>query len=731
MASLSSSPPRPAPPPIRTSEDAMERLTVRLDQPIENVQLAAHTLLRGVDGGVLTPSTRKIEYRWLRSVTRRNCEFAGCPRPRETAAIQSLVSGRRYCSGACLAADARTIGAAARGAVREDMLLPEDETEQLSSLGKTTDGDKDSNKGSAAANANSKLAKSNVNSASADSLGSLATNGDADDFDGEELSRDKCKGWRVRPFTEDEAWVEVGDQKMYMPTRGDVGHVIRVECRAVVAEDGRVSTTQSRETAVVIGIPNENPRLYARELVLSQIVRQRQSVANYLKQEGGGAVIRVMTYNILAEVYATKQLYSYTPMWALSWGYRKQLILQELRHHSPDVICLQEMQLDHFDSYVVPELAKNGYNGIIKSKTREAMGRKGKIDGCAIIYKRNRLHLIQQRALEYNSIAMSHAAAGGFHRPELSQLDNQNRTKRILSRLCRDNVAQVAIFETIPDGFDPNTPQGQSARQAGPQRICVVSTHIFWDPEFSDVKFFQTFALVQELSHLLSQQQVHTSLVICGDLNSTPDSAVVRLLSQDSVDPSHPDMSIDPMNILPGLSHVNHNLDLASVYEMVNGQNPETTNYTAHFSGCLDYIYVSAGSLVPLAVMKIPDEETLRGTEDTHIPNTCFPSDHVSLCVDLNLVPQDRVRSRPVTPSPPSPSLSPALSMASSMYDPVQHYHMRSLNKAQMHSPNPAMLSQYHHHHSQHHHHLHHGDGRSNSPALHPLSQHNSYPYHY
>ncbi|GBG26042.1 Glucose-repressible alcohol dehydrogenase transcriptional effector [Hondaea fermentalgiana] len=679
------------PTPIKTTGDASERLTVRLDQPIENVQLAAHTLLRGVDGGVLTPSTRRIEFKWSRSRTRRNCEYAKCPTPRETARMQSLLTGRRYCSGACLLADVKAQGGA-RPAVQEDMLLP--------APAETTNGGKDS--------------------------------------EDSERALIRGKAWRVRQFEEDESWIDVGSQKVYMPRREDVGHFLRVECRALVAEDGRVSTSQSRETAVVIGIPTENPRLCDRELLLSQPVRQRQSIVNYLKQEGGGAVLRVMTYNLLAEVYATKQLYSYCPMWALSWGYRKQLILQELRQHAADVICLQEMQLDHFDNYIVPELAKNGYQGIIKAKTREAMGRKGKIDGCAILYKRSRLHLVSQRAVEYNAIAMSHAAAGGFHRPELSQSENQSRTKRILSRLCRDNVAQIAIFETIPDGFDPNTPQGQAARQVGPQRVCVVATHIFWDPEYSDVKFFQTVSLMQEINHLLSQQQHHTSLIICGDLNSTPDSSVVRYLSQDAVDPNHPDMANDPMNILPGLAQVNHNLDLASAYEMVLGQNPETTNYTAHFSGCLDYIYVSAGSLVPLSILKIPDRKTLRGEEDTHIPNTCFPSDHVSLCVELNLVPQDRVRSRPVTPSPPSPSLSPALSMASSMYDPV-HYHMRSLNKAQMHSPNPAMLSQQYQQHQQHqqhasHHHLHHhhmhpGDGRSNSPGLHPLSQHNSYHY--
>ena len=46
-------------------------------------------------------------------------------------------------------------------------------------------------------------------------------------------------------------------------------------------------------------------------------------------------------YNILAEKYATAQMYGYTPSWALAWEYRKELILQEVLAYSADIICLQ------------------------------------------------------------------------------------------------------------------------------------------------------------------------------------------------------------------------------------------------------------------------------------------------------------------------------------------------------------------------------------------------------
>lgn len=46
-------------------------------------------------------------------------------------------------------------------------------------------------------------------------------------------------------------------------------------------------------------------------------------------------------YNILADPYATPQMYGYTPSWALTWEYRKELILQEILAYSADIICLQ------------------------------------------------------------------------------------------------------------------------------------------------------------------------------------------------------------------------------------------------------------------------------------------------------------------------------------------------------------------------------------------------------
>jgi CCR4-NOT transcription complex subunit 6 len=89
----------------------------------------------------------------------------------------------------------------------------------------------------------------------------------------------------------------------------------------------------------------------------------------------------VLTYNVLAEIYATPDAYPYCASWALPWNYRRRNILRELLSYRADVMCLQEVQADHFENFLEPELAKANYAGVHKCKTREFMGQYGKMDG--------------------------------------------------------------------------------------------------------------------------------------------------------------------------------------------------------------------------------------------------------------------------------------------------------------------------------------------------------------
>lgn len=49
----------------------------------------------------------------------------------------------------------------------------------------------------------------------------------------------------------------------------------------------------------------------------------------------------LLSYNILADKYATPHMYGYVPSWCLPWEYRKGTILTEITTFEPDIICLQ------------------------------------------------------------------------------------------------------------------------------------------------------------------------------------------------------------------------------------------------------------------------------------------------------------------------------------------------------------------------------------------------------
>ena len=183
----------------------------------------------------------------------------------------------------------------------------------------------------------------------------------------------------------------------------------------------------------------------------------------------------------------------------------------------PDVVCLQEVQGDHYESFLLPELQKLGYDGLYKQKTRDSMGMQGRVDGCALFYLRDRLSLAEKYVIEFNDAAMTLAKEGTLA-PYVHNLPpganegasaRRQRTQQALQRLCKDNVAQIAILEL---------------RGGSGEKVCISNTHIFWDPEFADVKLWQTWTLASELDRFTSSRGL--PLILCGDFNSEPDSSV-------------------------------------------------------------------------------------------------------------------------------------------------------------------------------------------------------------
>ncbi|XP_034384121.1 protein angel homolog 2 isoform X3 [Cyclopterus lumpus] len=231
---------------------------------------------------------------------------------------------------------------------------------------------------------------------------------------------------------------------------------------------------------------------------------------------GGGAAafdFSVMTYNILSQELLQDNfyLYGHCHPGVLPWSHRLPNLLAEVRQHDADVsrrfsqnvehsagrvvksvwtpkntiLCLQEVQEDHYENQIKPALQALGYQCEFKKRTGS------KPDGCAVVFKTSRLSLHSSNPVE-------------FFRPGDALLD-------------RDNVALVLMLRlrSDPSAF-----------------ICVANTHLLYNPRRGDIKLAQLAILLAEIGRLSRPPDgAPNPVVLCGDFNSTPRSPLYRFLT--------------------------------------------------------------------------------------------------------------------------------------------------------------------------------------------------------
>jgi CCR4-NOT transcription complex subunit 6 len=422
-----------------------------------------------------------------------------------------------------------------------------------------------------------------------------------------------------------ETWFEVGRSKTYTPSADDIGHVLKFECVVVDAETKlTVGHTNTILTSRVIPAPSPIPRQLIPVDTMGSLDLDGRITSS--------GTFTVLSYNILSDSYASNDLYNYCPSWALSWPYRRQNLLREIVGYCADIICLQEVQSDHYDEFFAPELDKHGYYGLYKRKTNEVYnGNINTIDGCATFFRRDRFSHVKKYEVEFNKAAQSLTDA----------MIPTTQKKTALNRLVKDNVALIVVLEAKVN----NQPIDNPGKR---QLLCVANTHVNVHQDLKDVKLWQVHTLLKGLEKIAVSADI--PMLVCGDFNSVPGSAPHALLAMGKVDPSHPDLAVDPLNILRPHSKLIHQLPLVSAYSsfartvglgyeqhkrrMDSSTNePLFTNVTRDFIGSLDYIFYTADSLVVESLLELLDEESLR--KDTALPSPEWSSDHIALLAEF------------------------------------------------------------------------------------------------
>lgn len=158
-----------------------------------------------------------------------------------------------------------------------------------------------------------------------------------------ELNSEGSVGSNNSSSSSSDSWLEVGRGRSYTPSTDDVGHVLKLECTPVENASGNaVAAPSTILTSRVIPAPSPTPR---RMVPIADGPSDNPAMGGNSGGSGSGGTFSLLTYNVLADLFATSEMYSYCPPWALSWAYRRQNLLKELLGYKADIMCLQEVSM--------------------------------------------------------------------------------------------------------------------------------------------------------------------------------------------------------------------------------------------------------------------------------------------------------------------------------------------------------------------------------------------------
>ena len=205
-----------------------------------------------------------------------------------------------------------------------------------------------------------------------------------------------------------------------------------------------------------------------------------------------GVQFTILSYNILADnlMAAHPNLYTQSRREDLAWAGRWAGLRAELRAMEwPDIVCLQEVQFrnpDHASELILPFLTSHGYTTVVKPKTGH------KDDGCLTAFRKDKFILEESCPVDY-------------------------KVDRV-PVLDRDNVG--LLLKLVP-----------VSGQSGP--LIIANTHLLYNPKRGDIRLCQTAMMLAEIDRLRSGSS--TPVILTGDLNSEPESPVLKLLTSGTI----------------------------------------------------------------------------------------------------------------------------------------------------------------------------------------------------
>lgn len=221
--------------------------------------------------------------------------------------------------------------------------------------------------------------------------------------------------------------------------------------------------------------------------------------------------------------------------------------------------------------------------------------------------------MVSKEVIDFRAIALKH--------------EGMKKQADVFDRVMpRDNVAVATFLENKTTGA----------------RLLITNVHVFWNPDYRDVKVIQVAMLLEELKkladgfaaedretpanklstpHQTYEDGLQIPLVICGDFNSTADSGVYELLDRGKLTHDHDDLNGRAYGDFT-VDGISHPFNLKSAY---SPKDLCFTNYTPGFFGMIDYIWYSQNLLETISLLGDIDKKYMERVPG--FPNAHFPSE--------------------------------------------------------------------------------------------------------
>ncbi|KAH9778640.1 Carbon catabolite repressor protein 4 [Citrus sinensis] len=158
---------------------------------------------------------------------------------------------------------------------------------------------------------------------------------------------------------------------------------------------------------------------------------------------------------------------------------------------------LYDKEVDHFDD-LDDLLQMDGFRGVYKARTGDAN------DGCAIFWKEKLFTLLHQENIEFQNFGLRH------------------------------NVAQLCVLK-MNQSLLESAEESSLSMVSQSQSLVVGNIHVLFNPNRGDIKLGQ-IRLFLEKAYKLSQEWGGIPVLLAGDLNSSPNSALYQFLASSELD---------------------------------------------------------------------------------------------------------------------------------------------------------------------------------------------------